>query len=50
MRNALAHGYFKVDLSVLWRTIEIDLPRLAAQVSELSAALKEPDLGKDKTL
>lgn len=34
-RNALAHGYFKVDLDVVWRTVERDLPMLKAQVVEL---------------
>lgn len=28
MRNALAHGYFKVDLEIVWRTIHNDLPEL----------------------
>lgn len=28
MRNALAHGYFKVDLSIVWKTIGSDLPVL----------------------
>lgn len=28
MRNALANGYFKVDLEVVWKTIERDLPEL----------------------
>lgn len=32
MRNALAHGYFKVDLDVVWQTIRRDLPDLQAQV------------------
>ncbi len=31
MRNALAHGYFKVDLNIVWKTIENDLPGLKAQ-------------------
>jgi uncharacterized protein with HEPN domain len=35
MRNALAHGYFKVDLSIVWMTIESDLPRLQQQVRAL---------------
>ncbi len=35
MRNALAHGYFKVDLGVVWRTIAADLPRLKRQVQLL---------------
>ena len=37
MRNVLAHGYYKVDLGVVWKTIERDLPYLQAQVT---AALK----------
>ena len=28
MRNVLAHGYFKIDLEVVWKTIETDLPKL----------------------
>jgi len=32
MRNALAHGYFKVDLEIVWRTIHNDLPELHEQV------------------
>ena len=33
MRNVLAHGYYKVDLGVVWRTIERDLPYLKEQVT-----------------
>ncbi|WP_396433407.1 DUF86 domain-containing protein [Limnohabitans sp.] len=33
MRNVLAHGYYKVDLGVVWKTIERDLPDLHEQVS-----------------
>ena len=32
MRNALAHGYFNVDLTIVWQTIQNDLPALKAQV------------------
>ncbi len=35
MRNALAHGYFKVDLDVVWRTIERDLPELEVMIESL---------------
>ena len=28
MRNAVAHGYFKVDMNVVWNTIAADLPGL----------------------
>jgi uncharacterized protein with HEPN domain len=26
MRNAVAHGYFKVDFEIVWKTIRRDLP------------------------
>ena len=35
MRNALAHGYFKVDLDILWTTINKDLPALEKQIQDL---------------
>ena len=35
MRNALAHGYFNVDLAIVWQTIKNDLPGLKSQVAEL---------------
>jgi uncharacterized protein with HEPN domain len=34
-RNVIAHGYFKVDLELVWKMIHTDLPPLYAQVSEL---------------
>lgn len=37
MRNVLSHGYFKVDLEAVWRTIQHDLPELATQVRKLVA-------------
>lgn len=38
-RNALAHGYFKVDLDIVWRTVERDLPLLRTQVDGVLKAL-----------
>ncbi|HTY50420.1 MAG TPA: DUF86 domain-containing protein [Steroidobacteraceae bacterium] len=35
MRNVLSHGYFKVDLEAVWKTVQGDLPELARQVKEL---------------
>lgn len=35
MRNALAHGYFAVDLAVVWNTIGKDLPELRRQINAL---------------
>ena len=28
MRNILAHGYFEVDLAIVWDTVKRDLPQL----------------------
>jgi len=41
MRNAIAHGYFTVDLDVVWKTVFEDLPILAEQVGALRAALEK---------
>jgi len=35
MRNVLAHGYFQVDLDVVWSTLERDLPELERQLRAL---------------
>lgn len=44
MRNAVAHGYFKVDLEIVWKTIHGDLPGLYAQIQEAQATLSgNPD-------
>lgn len=39
MRNAVAHGYFKVDLEIVWKTIYNDLPNLSAQVQAAAYGL-----------
>jgi len=40
MRNALAHGYFAVDLEIVWRTVENDLPLLKKQVQTIYEQVK----------
>ena len=35
MRNRIAHGYFEVDLSVVWQTVEIELPTLIDRLEAL---------------
>jgi uncharacterized protein with HEPN domain len=35
MRNRIAHGYFKVDFELVWKTIHTDLPELHEQVRQL---------------
>jgi uncharacterized protein with HEPN domain len=32
MRNVLIHGYFDIDVDLVWSVAENDLPKLAAQV------------------
>ena len=40
MRNRVAHGYFKVDYELVWKTIHAELPELRAQVAALLDASK----------
>lgn len=35
MRNRVAHGYFKVDFEMVWKTIHTDLPELHIQIKHL---------------
>lgn len=35
MRNRVAHGYFKIDLELIWKTIHTDLPELYVQIRQL---------------
>lgn len=35
MRNRVSHGYDTVDLELVWKTVNEDLPRLRAQINEL---------------
>lgn len=46
MRNVVAHGYFKVDFEIVWKTIQRDLPGFYAAVRDALAAAStgiEPD-------
>ena len=44
MRNALAHGYFSVDLEIVWKTVERDLPELRAEVERTQQKINETPL------
>ena len=39
MRNRVAHGYFKIDLEIVWRTIQDDLPQLEKQLRPLRSSI-----------
>jgi uncharacterized protein with HEPN domain len=36
MRHVLVHGYYEVENSVVWQTIENDLPKLQKDILQLS--------------
>lgn len=46
MRNALVHGYFKVDLEIVWQTIVKDVPRMRLQVDKVLASLALDSRGR----
>ena len=35
MRNRVSHGYFSVDLALVWKTLHGDLPELKRQITSL---------------
>ncbi len=37
MRNRIAHGYFDIDLTVVWDTLQTALPNLKAQLNSAEA-------------
>lgn len=43
MRNAVAHGYFKVDLEIVWKTIHSDLPGLYQRVKAVAEDFHRDD-------
>ncbi|SAI54550.1 Uncharacterized conserved protein [Bordetella ansorpii] len=43
MRNAIAHGYFKVDFEIVWKTIHRDLPGLYSQIHDVLACIRNQD-------
>ena len=36
MRNRIAHGYFDINLDLVWETVQIELPRLSVKISKLT--------------
>ncbi len=35
MRNVLTHGYFDIDLDIVWSVVEHDLGKLRSQVEAI---------------
>lgn len=43
MRNRIAHGYFDIDLEVVWNTVQMSLPHLLEQLQALRPLADAPD-------
>jgi uncharacterized protein with HEPN domain len=41
MRNRVAHGYFSVSLSMIWDSVQVDIPELRQQVAEVFGELQK---------
>ncbi len=35
MRNRMAHGYFELDLDVVWETVQTAIPELEAKLRQI---------------
>ena len=35
MRNRLIHGYFDIDLDIVWKTVSEDIPKLKKEVEKI---------------
>ena len=44
MRNRMAHGYFDIDLDMVWNTVQNALPDLLSQLSALRPPADSADL------
>jgi uncharacterized protein with HEPN domain len=42
MRNQLSHGYFAIDLDVVWKAVERDLPGLRQEIESAIAGFDKP--------
>lgn len=40
LRNSLVHGYFAIELNIVWGVVERDLPPLKAQLQRILADLE----------
>jgi uncharacterized protein with HEPN domain len=40
MRNRMAHGYFDIDLNLVWDTVQSSLPELATLLQKAAVQVK----------
>jgi len=41
MRNRLSHGYFSIDMELVWKTVQRDIPDLEKQLHHLQRDVKD---------
>lgn len=41
MRNLIVHGYYVMDLEVVWKTVHQDLPSLREAIAEIQRELDQ---------
>jgi uncharacterized protein with HEPN domain len=41
MRHVLVHGYFEIDLDIVWAAVENDLPDLKQKVTAILKTMKK---------
>jgi len=46
MRNRIAHGYFDINLEVVWDTVQTALPSLLLQLPELIKSAEQTNTSK----
>lgn len=42
MRNQLSHGYFTIDLDIVWNVVQHEIPALRAQLTSAIEELERP--------
>lgn len=47
MRNRLVHGYFSVNLDIVWETVQDDLPKLLTDLERAMAAEQRKTVDTD---
>jgi len=42
-RHVLVHGYFEIDLDIVWTAVDVDLPELKRQVMNIISQLNQDE-------
>lgn len=47
MRNRMAHGYFDIDLNIVWQTVQSSLPALEGHIAAALVKIKARDAARN---